>query len=115
MASSLRRKSAHYSPFAKGNAVNPGLMSVPCFLLKASICAFVTAADSGSMLLTVVSLNDNTAIESGGCFCLCGGAGKPSSFGTAMRVRHEESVLRATFADYDAYAARVKRFVPGLF
>lgn len=37
------------------------------------------------------------------------------ALGTGMRVRHEESVLRATFADYDAYAARVKRFIPGLF
>jgi len=31
------------------------------------------------------------------------------------RVRHEERLLRAQFgAEYDAYAARVKRFVPGL-
>ena len=43
-------------------------------------------------------------------------AGAPVfALGTAMRVRHEESVLRATFSDYDAYAARVKRFIPGLF
>lgn len=35
--------------------------------------------------------------------------------GTWMRVRREEALLRAQFgADYDAYAARVKRFVPGL-
>ena len=36
------------------------------------------------------------------------------ALGTWMRVRHEEAVLRATFADYDAYAVRVKRFVPGV-
>ncbi|WP_404369775.1 methyltransferase family protein [Sphingomonas sp. MMS24-J45] len=36
------------------------------------------------------------------------------AFATWMRVRHEEAVLRATFPDYDAYAARVKRFIPGL-
>ncbi|WP_353205373.1 isoprenylcysteine carboxylmethyltransferase family protein [Sphingomonas sp.] len=36
------------------------------------------------------------------------------ALGTWMRVRHEEMVLRATFPDYDAYAARVKRFVPGI-
>jgi len=31
------------------------------------------------------------------------------------RIRHEERLLRAQFgADYDAYAARVKRFLPGL-
>jgi protein-S-isoprenylcysteine O-methyltransferase Ste14 len=35
---------------------------------------------------------------------------------TWLRVRHEERLLRAQFgADYDAYAARVKRFVPGVF
>jgi protein-S-isoprenylcysteine O-methyltransferase Ste14 len=35
--------------------------------------------------------------------------------GTWMRVTREEKLLRAQFgADYDAYAARVKRFVPGL-
>jgi protein-S-isoprenylcysteine O-methyltransferase Ste14 len=38
------------------------------------------------------------------------------ALGTAMRVRHEETVLRAAFGEaYDRYAARVKRFVPGLF
>jgi protein-S-isoprenylcysteine O-methyltransferase Ste14 len=32
-----------------------------------------------------------------------------------MRVRREERLLRAQFGTaYDAYAARVKRFVPGL-
>lgn len=37
------------------------------------------------------------------------------AFGTWMRVAHEEIVLRETFgATYDAYAARVKRFVPGM-
>ncbi len=36
------------------------------------------------------------------------------ALGTWMRVRHEETVLRATFPDYDSYAARVKRFVPGV-
>lgn len=35
--------------------------------------------------------------------------------GTWMRVTREEKLLRAQFgAEYDAYAARVKRFVPGL-
>jgi len=35
---------------------------------------------------------------------------------TWMRVALEEKVLRAQFgADYDAYAARVNRFVPGIF
>ncbi len=35
--------------------------------------------------------------------------------GTWMRVQREEALLRGQFgADYDAYAARVKRFVPGL-
>lgn len=35
--------------------------------------------------------------------------------GTWMRVRHEEAVLRATFgAEFDDYARRVKRFVPGM-
>lgn len=35
--------------------------------------------------------------------------------GTWMRVRREEALLRAQFGvAYDAYAARVKRFVPGL-
>ena len=36
------------------------------------------------------------------------------ALGTWMRVRHEEAVLRATFPGYNAYAARVKRFVPGV-
>lgn len=35
---------------------------------------------------------------------------------TWLRVRHEERILREQFGSaYDAYAARVKRFVPGLF
>ena len=35
---------------------------------------------------------------------------------TWFRVRHEERLLRGQFgADYGAYAARVKRFVPGVF
>ena len=35
---------------------------------------------------------------------------------TWLRVRHEEQLLRAQFGpEYDAYATRVKRFVPGLF
>lgn len=35
--------------------------------------------------------------------------------GTLIRVREEERLLRAMFGTaYDAYAARVKRFVPGL-
>lgn len=38
------------------------------------------------------------------------------ALGTAMRIRAEEAVLRATFGSaYERYAARVKRFVPGLF
>jgi protein-S-isoprenylcysteine O-methyltransferase Ste14 len=38
------------------------------------------------------------------------------ALGTWMRIRHEERLLRTQFGgDYDAYAARVKRFVPGLF
>lgn len=37
------------------------------------------------------------------------------ALGTAMRVRHEEAVLREAFGGaYDRYAARVKRFVPGV-
>jgi len=35
--------------------------------------------------------------------------------GTILRIREEERLLRAQFgADYDAYARRVKRFVPGI-
>lgn len=35
--------------------------------------------------------------------------------GTAIRIRSEEALLRAQFgAAYDAYAARVKRFIPGI-
>jgi protein-S-isoprenylcysteine O-methyltransferase Ste14 len=35
--------------------------------------------------------------------------------GTAIRVREEEKLLRAQFGQaYETYAARVKRFVPGL-
>lgn len=38
------------------------------------------------------------------------------ALGTAMRVRHEEAVLRATFGTaFDVYARRVRRFVPGVF
>lgn len=38
------------------------------------------------------------------------------AIGAGLRVRHEERLLRAQFGvAYDAYAARVKRFVPGLF
>ena len=38
------------------------------------------------------------------------------ALGTWMRVVHEERLLRAQFgAAYDDYAARVKRFVPGVF
>jgi protein-S-isoprenylcysteine O-methyltransferase Ste14 len=44
-------------------------------------------------------------------------AGAPCfALGTWIRVREEEKLLRAQFAAaYDDYAARVKRFVPGLF
>jgi protein-S-isoprenylcysteine O-methyltransferase Ste14 len=36
-------------------------------------------------------------------------------FGTVMRIRYEEALLRAQFgAAYDDYARRVKRFVPGV-
>jgi protein-S-isoprenylcysteine O-methyltransferase Ste14 len=35
--------------------------------------------------------------------------------GTVLRIHEEERLLRAQFgADYDAYAKRVKRFVPGI-
>jgi len=35
--------------------------------------------------------------------------------GTSLRIREEERLLRAQFgADYEAYAKRVKRFVPGV-
>ncbi|MDB5711693.1 MAG: isoprenylcysteine carboxylmethyltransferase family protein [Sphingomonas bacterium] len=38
------------------------------------------------------------------------------AFGTWMRIRHEERLLGEMFGgEYDAYAARVKRFVPGVF
>ena len=38
------------------------------------------------------------------------------ALGTWMRVMREEALLRGQFgAAYDAYTARVKRFVPGLF
>lgn len=38
------------------------------------------------------------------------------ALGTWLRIRIEERMLRALFAaDYDAYAGRVKRFVPGVF
>jgi protein-S-isoprenylcysteine O-methyltransferase Ste14 len=38
------------------------------------------------------------------------------ALGTWLRVVHEERLLRAQFgAAYDDYAARVKRFVPGVF
>ena len=38
------------------------------------------------------------------------------ALGTWMRVSHEERLLRTQFgAAYEAYAARVKRFVPGVF
>jgi len=38
------------------------------------------------------------------------------ALGTWLRIGHEERLLRAQFGGaYDAYAARVKRFVPGLF
>lgn len=37
------------------------------------------------------------------------------ALGTGLRIGHEERLLRTQFgAAYDAYAARVKRFVPGL-
>ena len=36
-------------------------------------------------------------------------------FATWMRIRHEEAILREQFGPaYDAYAKRVKRFVPGV-
>ncbi len=42
-------------------------------------------------------------------------AGPIYALATWMRVHHEELVLRAEFgAAYDAYAARVKRIIPGL-
>lgn len=43
-------------------------------------------------------------------------AGPLYALGTWLRVAEEERLLRAKFGPaYDAYAARVKRFVPGLF
>ena len=37
------------------------------------------------------------------------------ALGTWLRVREEERLLRASFGDaYDAYAARVTRFIPGV-
>ncbi|WP_375391095.1 methyltransferase family protein [uncultured Sphingomonas sp.] len=43
-------------------------------------------------------------------------AGPLFALGTWWRVRIEEALLRQQFgAEYDGYAARVKRFVPGLF
>lgn len=38
------------------------------------------------------------------------------AFGTWLRIREEERLLRDAFgAEYDAYAARVRRFLPGVF
>ena len=38
------------------------------------------------------------------------------ALGTWLRIRHEERLLREMFgSEYDVYAARVKRFVPGVF
>jgi protein-S-isoprenylcysteine O-methyltransferase Ste14 len=38
------------------------------------------------------------------------------ALGTWLRIRHEERLLRDMFgSEYDAYAGRVKRFVPGVF
>lgn len=38
------------------------------------------------------------------------------ALGTWLRIRHEERLLREMFGGaYDAYAARVRRFVPGVF
>ncbi len=38
------------------------------------------------------------------------------ALGTWLRISHEERLLRDMFGSkYDAYAARVKRFVPGIF
>lgn len=38
------------------------------------------------------------------------------ALGTWLRIRHEERLLRDMFgSEHDAYAARVKRFVPGVF
>lgn len=38
------------------------------------------------------------------------------ALGTWLRIRHEERLLREMFGvEYDAYAARVRRFVPGIF
>jgi protein-S-isoprenylcysteine O-methyltransferase Ste14 len=30
-------------------------------------------------------------------------------------MRHEEQVLRATFPEYEAYAARTRRLIPGVY
>ncbi|MCE3247851.1 MAG: Isoprenylcysteine carboxyl methyltransferase [Geminicoccaceae bacterium] len=32
-----------------------------------------------------------------------------------QRMRHEEQVLRATFPEYEAYAARTRRLIPGVY
>jgi protein-S-isoprenylcysteine O-methyltransferase Ste14 len=32
-----------------------------------------------------------------------------------LKARHEERLLREKFPDYDAYARRVKRFLPGVY
>jgi protein-S-isoprenylcysteine O-methyltransferase Ste14 len=48
--------------------------------------------------------------------------GSPLAFGVGAvwlllqirRARYEESILRKTFAEYDAYAARVPMLIPGL-
>ena len=32
-----------------------------------------------------------------------------------QRMRHEEQILRATFPDYEAYAARTPRLIPGVY
>ena len=32
-----------------------------------------------------------------------------------LKARHEERLLREKFPDYDTYARRVKRFVPGIY
>ena len=38
-----------------------------------------------------------------------------ATLATAVRIQAEEQLLRATFPEYSAYAARTKRLVPFVF
>jgi protein-S-isoprenylcysteine O-methyltransferase Ste14 len=41
--------------------------------------------------------------------------GVVATLATAVRIHAEETMLRSTFAEYDAYAARTKRVIPFVF